>query len=721
MSVLISRYCLITKQVLRKFHKAPFEMEPLPQFIDERNRLFDDLMAVHKAELATKARAQITVTLPDGKAVDGISWETTPLQIAIGISKGLADKTVIAKVNGELWDLDRPLECDSTLKLISFEDDEGKQVFWHSSAHILGEACERFCGVHLCYGPPVQDGFYYDMHMQGEKKTIAQDDFPKLEGIISAIVKDKQRFERLEMRKEDLLKMFAYNEFKQRILNEKVQTPTTTVYRCGPLIDLCRGPHVRDTGKVKAIAVTKASCAHWEGNVNAEQLQRVYGISFPDTKQLKQWRTLQEEAAKRDHRKLGRDQELFIFHPLSPGSAFWYPKGTHIYNTLLTFMQREYRQRGFQEVISPNIYNAKLWEQSGHWHHYAENMFRFEIEKEQFGLKPMNCPGHCLMFDYKPHAYNELPIRYADFGVLHRNELSGALSGMTRVRRFQQDDAHIFCRKDQILSEISGCLDFLNFVYVDVFGFSFRLFLSTRPEDGYLGDLDTWNTAEAQLTQALDESELKWELNPGDGAFYGPKIDIQIKDALGRYWQCATIQLDFQLPQRFDLTYFDENKERHRPVMIHRAILGSIERMVAILTENCAGKWPFWLSPRQAMIIVVHKSVSDYASKVFRRIFDAGFEVEFDEDSPDTLNKRIRNAQLAQFNFILVIGQQEKNNGTVNVRTRDNQVRGEIAVEALIHKFKQFRDTFAQDTESAETFEDSKEPPQKENVVDESK
>ncbi|KAI3419116.1 hypothetical protein GPALN_006875 [Globodera pallida] len=375
-------------------------------------------------------------------------------------------------------------------------------------------------------------------------KTIAQDDFPKLEGIIGTIVKDKQRFERLEMRKEDLLRMFAYNEFKQRILNEKVQTPTTTVYRCGPLIDLCRGPHVRDLGKIK-------------GNVNAEQLQRVYGISFPDTKQLKQWRTLQEEAAS------GTIE--------TRAALFGTPKGTHIYNTLLTFMQREYRQRGFQEVISPNIYNAKLWAQSGHWHHYAENMFRFEIEKEQFGLKPMNCPGHCLTFDYKPHAYNELPIRYADFGVLHRNEMSGALSGMTRVLLFG-------------LPQL---------VYVDVFGFTFRLFLRTRPEDGYLGDLDTWNTAEAQPTQAQYESELKWELNPGDGAFYGPKIDIQIKDALGSYWQCATIQLDFQLPQRFDLTYFDEHKERHRPVMIHRAILGSIERMVAIRRKTVLENGPF--------------------------------------------------------------------------------------------------------------------------------
>jgi len=351
-------------------------------------------------------------------------------------------------------------------------------------------------------------------------------------------------------------------------------------------------------------------------------------------------------------------------------------------------------------VISPNVYNAKLWEQSGHWQHYADNMFRFEVEKEQFALKPMNCPGHCLMFDHKQRTHNQLPIRFADFGVLHRNEMSGALSGLTRVRRFCQDDAHIFCRKDQIESEISGCLEFLENVYARVFGFSYELFLSTRPADGFLGDEKTWDFAETQLKQALDGSGHKWKLNPGDGAFYGPKIDILIKDALNRQHQCATIQLDFQLPQCFNLQYYDGNQIPQKPVMIHRAILGSLERMTAILTENFGGKWPFWLSPRQAMIIVVHKSVSDYARTVYDRLFRAGFEVEFDEDSPDTLNKRIRSSQLEQFNFILVVGQNEKEHGTVNVRTRDNQVRGEISIENLIDNFNRFAENFSRDEEA---------------------
>lgn len=498
--------------------------------------------------------------------------------------------------------------------------------------------------------------------------------------------------------------MFAYNKFKVRVLEEKVTSPTTTVYRCGPLIDLCRGPHVRDTGKIKAIAITKASSSYWQGNANAESLQRVYGISFPDGKLLKEWHKIQEEAAKRDHRKIGKDQELWFFDALSPGSAFWYPKGTHIYNTLVEFIRKQYRQRGFKEIITPNMYNAKLWERSGHWEHYAENMFRFEVEKEQFGLKPMNCPGHCLLFDSKIRTYNELPLRFADFGVLHRNEMSGALSGLTRVRRFQQDDAHIFCRQNQISQEIAACLDFLNHCFVNVFGFTFKLYLSTRPEEGYLGKMETWESAEAQLTEALNACGHPWELNAGDGAFYGPKIDISIQDALKRFHQCGTIQLDFQLPVRFDLKYYDENQQQHPPVMIHRAVLGSIERMTAILAENFAGKWPFWLSPRQLIIITVHKAVSEYANAVHAKLFEAGFEVEFDEDSADTLNKRIRKAQTAQFNFILVVGQAEKDNGTVNVRTRDNQVRGEVKIADLISKLTRFRDQCTKDAESAEEF-----------------
>ncbi|XP_015112477.1 threonine--tRNA ligase, cytoplasmic isoform X2 [Diachasma alloeum] len=668
---------------------AVSELKPWPAYIQDRLDLWDKLKSDYDADVAAKPSAEITVTLPDGKQLPAQSWRSTPYDIAKGISQGLADNTVIAKVNNELWDLDRPLESDCKLELIKFDHPEGQQVFWHSSAHILGEAMERVYGGCLCYGPPIENGFYYDMFL-GEK-GISNTDFPYLESLYKNIVKEKQPFERLEMKKEDLLEMFKYNEFKVRILNEKVTTPTTTVYRCGPLIDLCRGPHIRNTGKVKAIKITKNSSTYWEGNANAESLQRIYGISFPDTKQLKEWEKFQEEAAKRDHRKIGREQELFFFHELSPGSCFFQPRGAYIYNTLVEMIRSEYKKRGFQEVVTPNIYNSRLWQTSGHWQHYAENMFSFDVEKETFALKPMNCPGHCMMFDVRNRSWRELPLRMADFGVLHRNELSGALTGLTRVRRFQQDDAHIFCTNEQIKQEMLAALDFLRHVYT-VFGFTFNLCLATRP-DKYLGELEVWNDAEKALSESLDAFGQPWTLNPGDGAFYGPKIDITIMDALKRPHQCATIQLDFQLPIRFNLSYVNEHGEKTRPVIIHRAILGSVERMIAILTESYAGKWPFWLSPRQVMVIPVGPPLDDYAFQVKEKLWSAGFMAEVDIDDSDTMNKKIRNAQLAQFNFILVVGEKEKAAGTVNVRTRDNVVHGEIQIDELITKFHKFKET----------------------------
>ncbi|XP_029663792.1 threonine--tRNA ligase, cytoplasmic isoform X2 [Formica exsecta] len=669
--------------------KSISELNPWPSYIQDRIILWDKLKKEYEDELATKTPVDITVTLPDGKKVSAQSWRTTPYEVARSISQGLADNTVIAKVNNELWDLDRPLEYDCKLQLLKFDDPEGRQVFWHSSAHILGEAMERVYGGCLCYGPPIENGFYYDMYL-GDK-GISNTDFPYLENLYKSIAKEKQTFERLVMTKEDLLEMFKYNEFKVRIINEKIHTPTTTVYRCGPLIDLCRGPHVRHTGKIKALKVTKNSSTYWEGNANAESLQRVYGISFPDAKQLKEWEKFQEEAAKRDHRKIGKEQELFFFHELSPGSCFFQPRGAYIYNTLVEFIRSEYRKRGFQEVISPNIYNSKLWQTSGHWQHYAENMFCFDVEKETFALKPMNCPGHCMIFDVRCRSWRELPLRMADFGVLHRNELSGALTGLTRVRRFQQDDAHIFCSIDQIKDEMLGALDFLRHVY-SIFGFTFNLCLSTRPEK-YLGDLEVWDRAEKALEDSLNAFGQPWTLNPQDGAFYGPKIDITLMDALKRAHQTATIQLDFQLPIRFNLSYVNEAGEKTRPVIIHRAILGSVERMVAILTESYGGKWPYWLSPRQAMVVPVVSQFDDYAYEVKQKLWDAGVMVEVDTDSSDTLNKKIRNAQLAQFNFILVVGEKERNAGTVNIRTRDNVVHGEMAVEELITKLKIMKET----------------------------
>jgi len=437
--------------------------------------------------------------------------------------------------------------------------------------------------------------------------------------------------------------------------------------------------------------VTKNSSSYWQGKAENDLLQRVYAISFPDKKLLKEWEQFQEEAEKRDHRNIGKQQELFFFHPLSPGSPFFLPHGLRIYSKLMEFTRNEYRKRGFTEVQTPNMFNINLWETSGHWQNYKENMFSFKCEDQEFALKPMNCPGHCLMFAHRMRSYRELPIRFADFGVLHRNEYSGALTGLTRVRRFQQDDAHIFCTQDQIYSEMKNALGFMQHVY-GIFGFDFRLELSTRP-DKFLGDIEMWNKAEKQLEQILNEYKQEtgreWKLNPGDGAFYGPKIDIHISDAIKRSHQCATIQLDFQLPIRFNLKYAGVNdKEEERPVIIHRAIYGSLERMIAILIEHTAGKWPFWISPRQAIVLPVTEKLNQYAEEVRSLLWAQGYYVDSDV-TDKKLQKKIREAQLAQYNYILVVGEKEKDTGTVNVRTRDNVVHGTRGIQDLLLEFHQ--------------------------------
>ncbi|GES81376.1 threonyl-tRNA synthetase [Rhizophagus clarus] len=651
----------------------PLELDPPPEYITHRIKLFEEWKKTYNEEVKNRPRVPITVTLPDGNKLEATAWETTPLEIAKNLSKSLSERIVIAKVNGVLFDLIRPLETDCTLELLDFEHEEGKKVFWHSSAHVLGEACERHYGCHLCIGPPIEEGFYYEMGIKD--RVVHQGDYETLKKIANKAISEKQPFERLVISKENLLEMFKHNQYKIHLINSKIPDgSSTTVYRCGPLIDLCMGPHVPHTGKIKAFEITKNSASYFLGDANNDSLQRIYGISFPDKKQMTEYKTFVEEAAKRSHRKIGQEQELFFFDELSPGSCFFLPNGARIYNTLVDFIKTEYRKRGYNEVITPNMYNTKLWEKSGHLQNYEENMFIFEIEKEKFALKPMNCPGHCLMFKHRDRSYRELPLRFADFGVLHRNELSGALTGLTRVRRFQQDDAHIFCRHDQVEDEIKGGLEFLKYVY-DLFGFTYHLKLSTRP-DKFLGTVDVWDQAEKKLEDSLNKFGEPWELNPGDGAFYGPKIDITISDALKRKHQCATLQLDFQLPERFDLEYRtqtvnDAENTYARPIMIHRAILGSVERMIAILTENFGGKWPFWLSPRQVIVIPVANSFSNYAQKVADACFDAGLYVETDLGE-NTLNKKIRNAEIAHFNFIFVVGAEEESSNSVNIRNRDD-------------------------------------------------
>jgi len=695
--------------------KVSLELPTLPEFIQHRLDLFNKIKARTDAELAEKPREDITVSMPNGKEVQGKSWETTPGGIARDISKSLFERTVISLVDGELWDLTRPLEKSCKLELLDFENTEAKKVFWHSSAHVLGEACERRFGCYLCNGPPTTEppGFYYDMANM-EDKQVADEDKKALEQLSNSIIKEKQPFERLEMTKDELLEMFRYSKYKIYFINQRVPDGTkSTVYRCGPLIDLCRGPHVPHTGNIKAFSVLRNSAAYWLGNSANESVQRVSGISFPDKKALEEYKTFLAEAAKRNHRKIGQDQKLFFFDEVSPGSTFWLPHGTRIYNTLMALMQEQYRKRGFQEVMSPNMYKSDLWKTSGHWGHYAENMFTFEVEKEKFGLKPMNCPGHCKIFAHSDMTYKDLPWRMADFGTLHRNEFSGALSGLTRVRRFQQDDAHIFCTVQQIQEEIEACFDFLYAVY-GLFGFSFKLKLSTRPEK-FIGDVAIWDMAEDKLRGALDnfvqKIDSKWEENPGDGAFYGPKIDITVYDALKREFQCGTIQLDFNLPKRFNLRYVASKDETlpeadpndpnplpagyARPVMIHRAVLGSFERMIGILTEHFGGKWPFWLSPRQILVVPVMPNVNDYAHEVQKIYAEKGLFIDVDT-STNTFQKKIRTGQLDQYNFIFVVGAEEQTSRTVNIRNRDDQStqsKGDLVpLDQALEKLVKLRD-----------------------------
>lgn len=722
--------------------KAPLELDPKPEYMAHRIALFDKLKAEQDQTAASKERKQITITLPDGATKIGTSWQTSPMDVAVEISQGLADRTIIAKVNGALWDMTRPIEEDASLELFDFNSPEGKRVFWHSSAHMLGEATERHYGCHLCIGPPTEDGFFYEMAIEG--RVVEAGDYQPLETIVQSIVKEKQTFERLVISKENLLEMFKHNKYKQTIIGSKIPDGTSsTVYRCGPLIDLCVGPHIPHSGKVKAFSILKNSASYFLGDAKNDSLQRVYGISFPDKKQMTEYKTFLAEAAKRDHRKIGVAQELFFFNELSPGSCFWLPHGTRIYNNLIDFMKAEYRKRGFEEVISPNMYNSKLWKTSGHWQNYSEDMFTFDVEKDKWALKPMNCPGHCLLYKFRDRSYRELPLRLADFGVLHRNEASGALTGLTRVRRFQQDDAHIFCMPEQVKDEIRNCFDFLKFVY-GVFGFTFKLELSTRPEK-YLGEIATWDAAEKQLEEALNDfsatSGSKWELNPGDGAFYGPKIDITISDALRRQFQCATIQLDFQLPQKFELEYASsvpqvahttpaspaenaavaqsvpspvsgtgnastpatttavaaaDTRSVARPVMIHRAILGSVERMTAILTEHFAGKWPFWLSPRQITVIPITGAFYEYAREVHGLLHDAGFHADLDL-SANTMKKKVLNAQQDSYNFAFIVGEQEQAERSVNVRNCRNEGKQEraetVTLDAVLHRLQALKDS----------------------------
>lgn len=681
--------------------EAPLEE---PAFWAPRNAAFDRAMERYKKELEEKEKKEIKVKI-DGVEVAAVAWQTTPGELLGKDEEAASNPVVCASVMDMTkegapvqWDLMRVLEpsCDGhELRWVRFNEEDGKHVLWHSSAHILGGALEHRYHCMLNVGPATESDFYYDVKMPKAEMVVAAGDFKGLAHQCEKAARERKPFERVDLTVAEAKEMFAYNPYKLAIINRIPETERITAYRCGNLVDLCRGPHVPNTGVAKVFDVTSASSVYLDGKADSDVLQRVHGLAFPSKAQLKEWETMLAEAQRRDHRKLGQEQELFFFHPYSPGSCFFLPRGYRVYQKLCDFMRAQYYGRGYDEVMAPNIFMSKLWEISGHWQHYQENMFTFKVAGDDdpnamWALKPMNCPGHCLMFKHRARSYRELPIRFAEFGVLHRNEISGALHGLTRVRRFVQDDSHIFCRPDQIEREVAGVLDLIKFTY-SIFGFDFRLELSTRP-DHFMGDPALWDRAESSLKTVLDETGLPWKLNPGDGAFYGPKIDIHIRDALQRYYQCATIQLDFQLPIRFDLQYMtsaegDSEAKYERPVMIHRAVFGSIERFFAILLEHLGGKWPFWLSPRQCIVIPLSEKQLEYARSVRDQIHDAHIYVDIDE-TDRTLQKRIREAQIAQYNYILVVGNEEVESKTVNVRIRDSKDGlGKMEIPALIDMF----------------------------------
>ncbi len=616
----------------------------------------------------TVDKATVKITFPDGASKE-FSKGTTALEIAKTISRGLAEEAVAAKVNGVLYDLTRPIDEDATLQLLKFDSQDGKSVFWHSAAHVMAQAVTRlFPFAKLTIGPVFESGFYYDI----EHDPFKPEDLEKIEKEMAQVVAEKLDIHRKVLSKAEALKVFKDNSYKVEIINEDVKAgEDISAYQQGDFIDLCHGPHVPNTSYIKAFKLTKVSGAYWRGDAKNKPLQRIYGIAFPAKKLLDGYLQMLQEAEKRDHRKLGKDLELFMFHDWSPGSAFFLPKGAIIYNELTAFVREEYRKRGYKEVITPQLFNKQLWELSGHWQHYKENMFVLKVDEDEFSLKPMNCPSHVLIFKNRTRSYRELPLRIADFCVLHRNELKGVIGGLTRARKFAQDDAHIFCTQEQISQEIRQLLEFVKYVYADVFKFEFSTKLSTKPEKS-MGEQQLWVLAEKALEEALKASKLKYEVKPGEGAFYGPKIDFDVRDSIGRDWQLATIQLDFQMPIKMEAEYEGQDGKRHPAVMIHRAILGSMERFIGVLTEHYAGKFPLWLSPVQVRILTVADRFNDYANKIRQQYADAGIRVEVDEKA-ESVPYKVREAELDKVNYIIVVGEKEVAANTVTVRKGKEQ------------------------------------------------
>jgi threonyl-tRNA synthetase len=626
----------------------------------------------------------VTVTLPDG-STRTFALGTPVLDVATAISPRLAKAAIAAAVDDRLVDLSFPLTSDSSVRVITGDSPEALDIYRHSTAHLLAAAViDLFPGAQCGIGPATEDGFFYDFVVS---RPFVPEDLDAIEKRMRELARQNLPYERQMWAREEALNFFdgRGEPLKRQLIEEKTAgEPAVSCYTIKnreTFVDFCTGPHVPSTGKLKAFTLLTTSNAYWKGDAGNQPMQRIYGTAFPSDKSLKEHLHRLEEAKKRDHRKLGRDQKLFMFHHWAPGATFWLPKGTVLYNTLSTYMRDVLTLAGYTEVKAPIVFNKALWEKSGHWEHYRQNMFLIDSEGEAMGLKAMNCPGHFLMYASETRSYRDLPLRYYEQTPLHRNESSGVLAGLTRVRQFSQDDGHCFIMESQIGEEVERILRLVQQVYGD-FGLTPQMKLSTRPDE-FLGAVETWNQAEVQLTQALEAVGASFTVDKGDGAFYGPKIDFTVVDAIGRPWQCATVQLDFQMPERFDLSYVGVDNQRHRPVVIHRAIFGSFERFVALLIEHHAGAWPLWLAPVQVVVMPLTPQHAEYAGQVRDQLAAAGLRVDLDARN-EKIGYKIRGAQLQKVPYMLVTGDRELAEGTVAARSRSAGDLGARAVDAFI-------------------------------------
>jgi threonyl-tRNA synthetase len=628
----------------------------------------------------------VNITLPDGSS-RRVPAGTPVREVAAGISPRLAKAALAAVVDGRLVDLTFPLDADSSVRLVTADSPEALPLHRHSTAHLLAAAVTNlFPGVQCGIGPATDEGFFYDFVVP---RPFVPEDLERIEKKMRELAQQDLPYERQMWPREEAKQFFGSRgePLKVQLIDEKTEGQSTvscyTIKDKETFVDFCVGPHVPSTGKLKAFKVLSASNAYWKGDARNQPMQRIYGTAFLSEKDLQEHLHRIEEAKKRDHRKIGKDQKLFLFHPFAPGAPFWLDKGTTLYNTLAQYMRGIVLPAGFVEVKAPIVFNKGLWETSGHWQHYRQNMFQVQgaDDGEEMALKAMNCPGHMLIYGSEVRSYRDLPIRYHEQTPLHRNEASGVLSGLTRVRQFAQDDGHCFVMESQIGAEVELALRLMQRVYTDM-GLSYSVKLSTRPDE-FLGEIATWDRAEASLKEALAAAGQAYELNEGDGAFYGPKIDFDVTDAIGRKWQCATIQLDYQIPERFDLKYIGADNAEHRPVVIHRAIFGSFERFIALLIEHFAGAWPLWLAPLQAVVLPISDRHLDYASGVRDRLAAAGLRAELD-DRQEKIGYKIREAQLQKVPYMLVAGDREAAEGTVSVRSRSGGDLGARAVDTFV-------------------------------------